>query len=261
MWEAFSWLASLFPDPETAPADAPLCMGGDLGPVRLLAAYSRGIFPCYGQDQPIFWWSPEPRCVLPLENFHLPRRSERRLRASAFTLTLDAAFGRVIRACALPRAGQSQGEGWITPEMISSYERLHALGYAHSVEAWQGEKLAGGLYGVALGRAFFGESMFHHVPEASRASLAGLVGLLRRRGALLLDCQQVSPHMQRMGAQGVPRNGFLQMLASALAPVAEDRPQDAGAAPNLCPWTPWKERYRFCGVCPDASPDAWLERS
>lgn len=264
MYAAFFRLAALFPAPEAAPGDAPLCMGGDLGPVRLLAAYSRGIFPWYGPGLPVLWWSPDPRCVLPLDEFHLPRRSARRLRVSAFKLTLDLAFGRVIRACAAPRPchGAQPSGTWITAEMIAAYERLHALGYAHSVEAWRGDALVGGLYGVALGRAFFGESMFHTEPEASRAALAGLVGLLRRRGVWLLDCQQATPHMERMGAQLVPRSEFLRALASALGqPQPPAWASLQGGAPRLCPWAPWQESYVFCGPCGDASSGAWAERS
>ena len=250
---AFFRLAALFPAPETAPGDAPLCMGGDLEPVRLLAAYSRGIFPWSGPGLPVLWWSPDPRCVLPLDRFHLPRRSARRLRASPFALTLDAAFARVIRAGGAPAGTR------ITGEMTAAYERLHALGYAHSVEAWRGDVLVGGLYGVALGRAFFGESMFHTEPEASRAALAGLVGLLRRRGVCLLDCQQATPHMERMGARLVTRGEFLRALASAFG--RPGRPSAETGAPLPCPWAPWRERYVFCGPCGDASSGAWAERS
>lgn len=262
MYAAFSRLAALFPAPEAAPGDAPLCMGGDLEPARLLAAYSRGIFPWFGPGLPVLWWSPDPRCVLPPDHFHLPRRSARRLRASPFALTLDAAFGRVIRACAAPRQcrGAQPSGTWITAEMIAAYERLHALGYAHSVEAWRGDALVGGLYGVALGRAFFGESMFHTEPEASRAALAGLVGLLRRRGVWLLDCQQATPHMERMGARLVPRSEFLRALARALECPPATSPPEA-AAPRICPWAPWREDYVFCGPCGDASAGAWAERS
>lgn len=256
MLAIFSRLAARFPDPATGAADAPLCMGGDLEPIRLLAAYSRGIFPWFGPGLPLLWWSPDPRCVLLPADFHLPRRSARTLRAAPFSLTLDAAFGRVIGACAAPRAG-ADGT-WITPQMAAAYERLHALGYAHSVEAWRGERLVGGLYGVALGGAFFGESMFHTEPEASRAALAALVGLLRRRGVSLLDCQQATPHMERMGARLMPRRAFLRELATALGPAPS---AEGDGEPRLCPWAPWRERYTFCGPCGASSPDAWAERS
>ena len=151
--------AAQFPSPGCCTAEGILCAGGDLLPARLLAAYSRGIFPWYGEDMPLLWWCPDPRCVLPPDVFHLPRRSARALRNHPFELRMDTAFSRVIRACAAPRR-DSEGT-WILPEMIAAYERLHALGYAHSVEAWRDGELLGGLYGVALGRAFFGESMFH----------------------------------------------------------------------------------------------------
>lgn len=237
---AFAALAAQFPPPEAARSDGLLCVGGNLRPERLLAAYSRGIFPWYEEGLPILWWAPDPRCVLPLENFRLPRRSARTLRRQPFELTLDAAFGRVIRSCAAPR---KSGKGtWLTAEMIAAYEKLHLLGYAHSVEAWRDGELAGGLYGVGLGRAFFGESMFHVLPEASRAALAGLVRLLRLRKAVLLDCQQETPHIMKMGGVMLPRPLFLQRLTAALAGDDESMP-DKGAGPF--PWAPWRKDYVF----------------
>jgi leucyl/phenylalanyl-tRNA--protein transferase len=235
LYGAVAALAAQFPPLEAARADGLLCMGGDLQPERLLAAYSRGIFPWYEEGLPVLWWSPDPRCVLPLGDFRLPRRSARALRRSPFALTLDRAFGRVIRACAAPRPGASGT--WIIPAMIAAYERLHALGYAHSIEAWRDGELAGGLYGVALGRAFFGESMFHRAAEASRAALAGLVELLRQRGALLLDCQQETPHIMRMGGVLLPRAFFVARLREALGEAPT-----AAAAVDL-PWTPWRTAY------------------
>ena len=154
MLSAYRALAAQFPPLGMARKDGLLCAGGDLAPARVLAAYSLGIFPWYEQGLPVLWWSPDPRCIMPLESFHLPERSRRALRQKAFTITLDAAFGRVIRACAAPRK-KSAGT-WIIPEMIRAYSRLFDLGYAHSVEVWDGENLAGGLYGVALGKAFLG---------------------------------------------------------------------------------------------------------
>lgn len=248
----FAALAAQFPPPGAARADGLLCAGGDLRPERLLAAYSRGIFPWYEEGLPILWWSPDPRCVLQPESFHLPSRSARALRRRPFELTLDAAFSQVIRACAGPRA---TGSGtWLTPEMIAAYERLHALGYAHSVEAWQDGSLAGGLYGVALGRAFFGESMFHRVSEASRAALAGLVALLRLRGAELLDCQQQTPHIMRMGGVMLPRASFLERLARALAPDGAEEP--GGRGMESVPWAPWKTGYVYSAVS-----GSWMARS
>ncbi|WP_297670813.1 leucyl/phenylalanyl-tRNA--protein transferase [uncultured Desulfovibrio sp.] len=245
MYGAIALMAEQFPPVENTREDGLLCVGGDLRPERLLAAYSKGIFPWYSAGMPILWWSPDPRCVLPLEAFHLPARSARRLRNHPFRLTHNAAFARVIRACAAPRKG-SDGT-WLLAEMIVAYERLHALGYAHSVEAWDGEgNLAGGLYGVALGRAFFGESMFHVAPEASRAALAGLVELLRLRGATLLDCQQKTPHIMRMGGELLPRPLFLERLRAALrppAPAGEGRAGPGGVEGPALPWEPWGCRY------------------
>lgn len=205
-------LAALFPPHGQAQPDGLLCAGGDLQPERLLAAYSLGIFPWYSEDEPILWWTPNPRCVMPLEDFHLPRRSARFLRNHPFELTFNAAFGLVIRDCARLRHDGT----WITNDMIYAYEALHAMGYAHSVEAWQGSRLVGGLYGVGFGRAFFGESMFHTVGEASRAALFGLVKLLRQLGVILLDCQQETAHMTRMGAIMLPREAFLDRLREAI---------------------------------------------
>ena len=252
MHSVFAALAAQFPAPAAARADGLLCAGGDLRPERLLAAYSRGIFPWYEEGLPILWWSPDPRCVLRPESFRLPPRSARALRRWPFELTLDAAFSRVIRACAGPRA---TGKGtWLTPEMIAAYEHLHALGYAHSVEAWRDGSLAGGLYGVALGRAFFGESMFHRVSEASRAALAGLVALLRLRGAELLDCQQQTPHIMRMGGVMLPRASFLERLARALAADGAEEP--GGRRPESIPWAPWKKGYVYSVVS-----GSWMARS
>lgn len=227
--------ATQFPSPGCCTAEGILCAGGDLLPARLLAAYSRGIFPWYGEDMPLLWWCPDPRCVLPPDAFHLPRRSARALRNHPFELRMDTAFSRVIRACAAPRR-DSEGT-WILPEMIAAYERLHALGYAHSVEAWRDGELLGGLYGVALGRAFFGESMFHLCPEASRAALAGLVAFLRERDFLLLDCQQATPHMLAMGAREIPRKEFLALLRQAV-PAPDPEPV------SQLPWRPWRMSFR-----------------
>lgn len=242
----FADLAAQFPPLEAARADGLLCAGGDLQPARLLAAYSLGIFPWYEEGLPILWWSPDPRCVLPLEDFCLPSRSARALRRRPFELTLDAAFGEVIRACAGLRAN---GHGtWLTPEMIAAYERLHALGYAHSVEAWREGALVGGLYGVALGRAFFGESMFHRESEASRAALAGLVALLRLRGAVVLDCQQETPHIMRMGGVMLPRAAFRERLAR--------EPDALRREIRAVPWAPWKTGYSYSAIN-----GSWIARS
>ena len=149
-----------FPDAGKAPADGLLMAGGDLTPERLMLGYSRGIFPWYDEDSPILWWSPDPRCVLFTSKLHVNGRLRRTLRHLPFTCTVDRCFGRVMRHCAeVPRPGQDGT--WIVPEMLEAYGRLHSLGHAHSVEVWDGEELVGGIYGVKLGRVFFGESMFH----------------------------------------------------------------------------------------------------
>lgn len=235
--------AEQFPSFRHANSEGLLCGGGDLRPERLVAAYSRGIFPWYSDDSPILWWSPPERCILPLEKFHLPSRSARTLRKLAYDLSCDQAFCQVIRACAMPR---EYDEGtWITDDMIVAYERLHQLGYAHSIETWENGDLVGGLYGVGLGKAFFGESMFHTKDEASRAALAGLVKLLRQRGVVLLDCQQETPHMMRMGAEMVSRADFTRMLRKALSAKTargNAKPHDVSAL-DL---TGWGASYEYC---------------
>lgn len=205
----------LFPDPETASADGFVGFGADLEPDTLLHAYSRGIYPCFGPEHPILWWSPDPRGVLLPQNFRISARSRRKIRNSGFTITFDSCFGRVIRACA-PARSQNSGV-WLVPAMIAAYERLHALGFAHSVETWQDGELLGGLYGVALGKAFFGESMFHLAPEAGRAALAALVAKLA--GFHLIDCQDASPHMLAMGATAMRRSEYLRRLRRAIGEV------------------------------------------
>jgi leucyl/phenylalanyl-tRNA--protein transferase len=205
-----------FPDPAHAEPDGLLAVGGDLRPDRLLAAYGAGIFPWYDERSPILWWSPDPRLVLEPERLHVSRRLARTLRQGRYRVTSDAAFERVIRRCAgRPRPGQ-RGT-WITAEMIDAYLALHALGYAHSFEAWEGEALAGGLYGVSLGAAFFGESMFADRPDASKVALVIAVGWLRGRGVRLVDCQVRTEHLVSLGAHEIPRRTFLARLDAALA--------------------------------------------
>lgn len=203
-----------FPSLDCVQDDGLLCAGGDLRPERLFAAYSMGIFPWYSEGEPILWWSPSPRCVLSLDAFHLAKRTLRVLRKQSFDLTCNQAFGHVIRDCARLR---SEGT-WITNDMIYAYEEMHRQGYATSIEVWQQNRLVGGLYGIYIGRAFFGESMFHTCSEASRAALLGLVTLLRQRGAILLDCQQETAHMSRMGATMFSRSEFLELLQNAVCP-------------------------------------------
>lgn len=200
-----------FPPVREATDDGLLMVGGDLSPERLIFAYSQGIFPWYGEDSPILWWSPDPRCVLFPEKLHVGGSLRRVLNSGRFRFSVDVCFGSVIRACAeIPRPGQNGT--WLVPEMIEAYERLHGLGHAHSVEVWQDGELAGGLYGVQCGRAFFGESMFHRQPDASKAAVVHLSEWLRKRGVEMVDCQQTTPHMLRLGAEEIPRAVFLTRL-------------------------------------------------
>ena len=205
----------IFPDPEEAEPDGLLAVGGDLSTQRLLTAYASGIFPWYAEDSPILWWSTDPRLALVPDEFHMPRSLKRTLNRGTFRFTMDAEFEKVIRACACcPRPGQ---EGtWIVEDMIKAYIALHDIGYAHSVEAWQGDELVGGLYGISLGAAFFGESMFFHAPDASKAAFAVLVDQLRRWDFSLIDCQQTTKHLLRFGAREMMRPRFLVMLREAM---------------------------------------------
>lgn len=188
-----------------------LAAGGDLSPQRLLAAYGRGIFPWYGRGDPLLWWSPDPRMVLFPAELRVPRSLAKRLRRRDFEIRVDSAFAEVIRACAAPR--DDRAGTWITGEMITAYCELHRRGHAHSVETWIDGKLAGGLYGIALGRAFYGESMFAHMPDASKIALVCLVRQLRQWQFGLIDCQMKTAHLARFGAREIPRSEFSQHLA------------------------------------------------
>ena len=182
-------------------------------PERLLGAYMHGVFPWFNDDsQPIAWWSPDPRAVLAPSEFRVSRSLAKRLRAGFYRVTMDAAFARVVAGCAAPRA---DAEGtWITPRMGDAYLRLHELGFAHSVEAWRGDALAGGLYGVSLGRLFFGESMFSRMPDASKAALAHLARQAAAWGFALIDCQFMTRHLRSLGAEAMPRRDFLRVVAA-----------------------------------------------
>jgi leucyl/phenylalanyl-tRNA---protein transferase len=205
----------IFPPPDYADASGLLAVGGDLSSERLLEAYRLGIFPWYSDDQPILWWSPDPRLVLRLDEFKVSRSLRKTLKKDVFKVTLDRAFEEVIRGCAsAPREGQ-RGT-WITKEMQQAYIELHGLGFAHSIETWWGEELAGGLYGVSLGKAFFGESMFHRRTDASKVALAVLVETLQRWGFHFIDAQMTTEHLLRFGAAEMPRRVFLKRLQSAL---------------------------------------------
>jgi len=205
----------IFPPPDYADASGLLAVGGDLSSERLLEAYRLGIFPWYSDDQPILWWSPDPRLVLKLDEFKVSRSLRKTLKKDVFKVTLDRAFEEVIRGCAsAPREGQ-RGT-WITKEMQHAYIELHGLGFAHSVETWWGEELVGGLYGVSLGKAFFGESMFHRRTDASKVALAVLVETLQSWGFHFIDAQMTTEHLLRFGAAEMPRRVFLKRLQSAL---------------------------------------------
>ena len=201
----------IFPDPRWATREGLLAVGGDLSPERLLLAYRTGIFPWYGENEPILWWSPNPRCVLFPQEIYISRRLERVLRQRRFRLTCNQAFTRVVSACADVRV-QKGAQTWLIAEMQEAYQELHELGFAHSVEAWEGDELVGGLYGVALGKFFFGESMFHRRTNASKVILAQLVRYLDREEFILLDCQVPNPHLMSMGACHVRRTEFLDWL-------------------------------------------------
>ncbi len=205
-----------FPDPAHA-LDQPnglLAVGGDLKPERLINAYRSGIFPWYEKDQPILWWSPDPRSVLLPDWLHTSRSLNKILKQGHFCVTYDQQFNRVIQACGDPRAYSS--DTWITEQMLSAYSELHRLGYAHSVEVWQDDMLIGGLYGIAMGRVFFGESMFSLRANASKVGFSHLVKKLKSLGFQLIDCQVHSEHLASLGAKEIPRTRFLQLLSSQI---------------------------------------------
>jgi leucyl/phenylalanyl-tRNA--protein transferase len=206
-----------FPPVERATPDGLLAIGGDLRPDRLLEAYRHGIFPWYHDDQPILWWSPDPRAVLFPARLHVPRSVEKMIRREAFTITFDQRFRDVMVECAGPRPQYPEGGTWITPAMINAYTTLHNMGYAHSIEAWVDGRLVGGVYGVAIGGAFFAESMFTRVDNASKVALVRLVRQLHAWGFRIMDCQQASPNAMRFGAEEIPRRMFIERLEEALA--------------------------------------------
>jgi leucyl/phenylalanyl-tRNA--protein transferase len=204
----------LFPPVDRAVKSGLLGVGGDLSPERLLAAYREGIFPWYGEGEPILWWAPDPRFVLYPGELRVSRSMRQFLKKGLVRITFDKDFRAVIAACQKPRSGQDGT--WITGEMREAYSALHDLGYAHSVEVWSGETLAGGLYGVSLGRAFFGESMFTTIANASKAALITLVTRLREHNFDLIDCQVETPHLASLGARLIPRREFGKRLGESL---------------------------------------------
>lgn len=201
----------VFPKPEEADDSGLLAVGGDLSVPRLVKAYQQGIFPWYDAHSPILWWSPNPRMILYPEEFHLSKRMARVMRKGEFHLSADTAFEEVIHTCAaIPR--EDQDGTWILPEMEEAYTRLYQEGYAHSLEAWKGDTLAGGLYGISLGRCFFGESMFTTITNGSKAALFGLSLLARSIGIRLIDCQFWTSHLMRLGAREISRSRYLAIV-------------------------------------------------
>lgn len=211
-----TWIDPHDPSVEFPPAsdalkdpDGLIAAGGDLSPQRLLSAYQQGIFPWYEEGQPILWWSPDPRAIIPVNQVHISRSLRKRLRKDDYRVSFDTAFVDVVHACAEPRRGSSGT--WITPEMQQAYIRLHELGNAHSVEVWDtDEKLVGGLYGVMLNKCFSGESMFSRAADMSKIALVYLAEWLQSRKVEVIDCQLPNPHLMRMGAIEIPREEFLQ---------------------------------------------------
>lgn len=204
-----------FPEISTAlqEPDGLLAAGGDLSIERLLYAYSHGIFPWFDEGQPVLWWSPNPRCVLPVSDFHTSTRMRRAMRTSNASISFNTAFSDVIRHCAGPR--RSEQGTWITDDMIKAYEALHEQGWAHSIEVREGNELVGGMYGLAIDRLFFGESMYSGTPNASKLALLGLCEVLSRNQVETIDCQIVSGHLARLGATAIPRSEFTALLRGA----------------------------------------------
>jgi leucyl/phenylalanyl-tRNA--protein transferase len=203
-----------FPDPRDAPFGDIVAVGGNLHPLNLQRAYARGIFPWPIEGWPLTWFSPQERSIIEFENLKIPRSLSKVRRRAPYRLTIDAAFPEVIRACARVKRADEQGT-WITPDMFRAYCRLHELGHAHSIEAWEGDRLVGGLYGVDSGGAFAGESMFYLRPNASKLALLHLIEHLQGRGLDWLDIQVMTPHMQALGARTITRREFLEKLAAA----------------------------------------------
>jgi len=205
----------VFPSPDLAEEDGLLAVGGDLSEERILRAYSMGIFPWYSEEYPILWWSPDPRLVLMPEELKISRSLRQTIKKGMFTVTFDTAFDEVIRNCSEVHRN-NEGSTWITREMREAYTRLHQEGFAHSVESWYGGELAGGLYGIALGGAFFGESMFTLRSNASKIAFVRLVQTLVKWKFSLIDCQVTTEHLMGLGAREIPRSEFMAMLRKAL---------------------------------------------
>jgi leucyl/phenylalanyl-tRNA--protein transferase len=206
--------------PEMADPDGFVGVGGDLGPRTLLRAYAEGVFPWFNEDDPILWWSPDPRAVInlhalpdtPYGGLHVSRRLARTIRSGKFRVTMNRCFEAVMRACGENRDGGT----WVTPDMLAAYTAMHRLGHAHSVETWVGDELAGGVYGLAIGGLFAAESMFYRVSDGSKVALVALVSRLRERGFVLLDVQMTTPHTEGLGAMNISRTEYLRRLREAV---------------------------------------------
>jgi len=205
----------LFPDPSTADKDGLLAAGGDLSVESLVAAYTRGIFPWFSDTSPILWWCPDPRMVLFPEKIRVSKNLARKVKDARYEVRFDENFGEVIRLCAAMKRKGQKGT-WITNEMKQAYMALHHEGFAHSVETYFEGKLAGGLYGVSLGRVFYGESMFHLMSDASKIALVRLASLLRQLGFAIIDAQQSTEHLRSLGAEEIPREKFLRIISEAM---------------------------------------------
>ena len=212
------WLQGSTPFPPVSKAlknpNGLLCAGGDLSPERIIDAYRHGIFPWFSDGDPILWWSPDPRMVLFPEELKVSRSLRKRAQGETYETRYDTAFRAVMEACAAPRDGQ--GGTWIVPEMVDAYTDLHRRGFAHSVESWKDGELVGGLYGMALGKVFFGESMFTRAPDASKVALVRLVERLRGAGYRVIDCQQATAHLASLGAREIPRKAFAQLVQESI---------------------------------------------
>lgn len=211
----------IFPPPELAEKNGLLAIGGDLSPERLLLAYSRGIFPWFSEGDPILWWATTPRLVIFPDEFKIPNRLSRMVRQQKFTVTADTSFAQVIHACATIGDRRQKGT-WITADMIEAYCRLHDMGFAHSVECWLNEKLAGGIYGISLGGTFFGESMFSREPNSSKVALVALVSKLKAWDFDLIDCQMKTKHLLQFGAREIPGQEFQKLLAKSLSRLTQE---------------------------------------
>ena len=206
----------VFPPPEMAEENGLLAVGGDLSPARLLAAYSSGIFPWFSEGDPILWWAPSPRLVIFPKEFRIPKRLLRVVRQDRFNVTFDTAFATVIKACGIESGRREKGT-WLNGEMIKAYCRLHDMGFAHSVECWRDDRLAGGLYGVSLGGTFFGESMFSREADSSKTALVVLAKQLLMWNFDLIDCQMKTAHLLQFGAREIPGSRFQELLARSMS--------------------------------------------